>query len=149
MSPDEPSPTGRRREARERALALLYEADSKGLPVAEVLAALPVEPDPFAAVIVKGVAAERGALDALIERFSVDWRLERMPVIDLEILRMATFELARLREVPTAVAISEAVSLAKEYSTEESGRFVNGLLSRLARELRGGGPDRRDAPRGG
>lgn len=136
MNGDEPSLTGRRREARERALALLYEADSKGLPVAEILSVLPVEPDPFAATIVRGVDSERAALDALIERFSVDWRLERMPAIDLEILRMATFELARLPEVPTAVAISEAVALAKEYSTEESGRFVNGLLSRLARELR-------------
>jgi N utilization substance protein B len=129
---------GTRREARERALSLLYEADAKSQPPAEVLADLPVAPDPFVTDVVLGVAARQADIDALISRFAIDWALDRMPVIDRTILRMATFELLGRPDVPTGVVISEAVELAKRYSTEESGRFVNGVLSSIAAASRGG-----------
>jgi N utilization substance protein B len=129
---------GTRREARERALSLLYEADAKSQPPAEVLADLPVAPDPFVTDVVLGVAARQADIDDLISRFAIDWALDRMPVIDRTILRMATFELLARPDVPTGVVISEAVELAKRYSTEESGRFVNGVLSSIAAASRAG-----------
>src|SRR5262245_11733670 len=89
-----------RRAARERAMSLLYEADAKAQPVAEVLAALEVAPDPFAVEVVRGVDRQRAELDALISRFARDWRLERMPVLDRTVLRMATYELLHRADVP-------------------------------------------------
>lgn len=130
--------TGTRREAHERAMSLLYEADAKSEPPAAVLAALPVAPDPFVSDVVLGVAARQEEIDALISRFAIDWVLDRMPVIDRTLLRMATFELLGRPDVPTGVIISEAVELAKRFSTDESGRFVNGVLSSIAVEARSG-----------
>jgi N utilization substance protein B len=127
---------GTRREARERALSLLYEADAKSESPAEVLAGLPVAPDPFVADVVVGVADRQKDIDELIARYAIDWTLDRMPVIDLTLLRMATFELIARPDVPTGVVISEAVELAKQYSTDDSGRFVNGMLAAIAAELR-------------
>lgn len=127
---------GSRREARRRALELLYEAEAKGCGVDEVLAALPLAPEPFAAELAVGVDAHRDELDGLLARFSRDWPVARMPAVDRAVLRMGAFELAHRPDVPTAAAISEAVELAKTYSTEESGRFVNGVLSAVAGEVR-------------
>lgn len=129
-------PVGSRREARERALSLLYEADAKDLTPFELLAELPVEPDPFAVDLVRGVGEHRARIDDLIARFAVDWAIERMPVIDRTLLRIAVYELLEHHDVPTAAVISEAVELAKAYSTEESGRFVNGVLGSIAAEVR-------------
>ena len=131
---------GSRREARERALALLYESEAKSAPPSEVLAALPVPAEPYAAELVTGVGEHRDEIDALIRRFSRGWTLERMPAIDRALLRMAVFELGHEPEVPTAAVISEAVELAKTFSTEDSGRFVNGMLSAVAAELRDATP---------
>jgi N utilization substance protein B len=128
---------GTRREARERALSLLYEADAKGVSPEAVLAELPVPPGPFVVDLVRGVAERRQQLDQLIGRYSIDWAPERMPVIDLTLLRMSTYELLARPDIPTGVVISEAVDLAKLYSTEESGRFVNGVLASIAAEIRG------------
>ncbi|MER3452987.1 MAG: transcription antitermination factor NusB [Acidimicrobiia bacterium] len=133
------SATGSRRAARERALALLYEADAKGVPAAEVIAGLPVPPDPYAIELALGVDGHLDEIDPLISGFAKDWTLERMPVIDRTLLRMAIFELLHRPDVPTAVVISEAVELAKRYSTEESGRFVNGMLAAIAAKVRPGG----------
>jgi transcription antitermination protein NusB len=127
---------GSRREARERALGLLYEAHAKSLSPADLLAELPVAPDPFAADLVVGVGAHAARLDEIISRFSVDWTLDRMPVIDLTLLRIAVYELLERPDVPTGAVISEAVALAKSYSTDESGRFVNGVLGSIAMEVR-------------
>ena len=127
---------GTRRGARERALTLLYEADAKGLAPADVLAALPVEPDPFAAELVEGVGSHCGELDELIARFARGWTVQRMPVVDRVLLRMAVYELRFRPDVPTGAVISEAVELAKRFSTEDSGRFVNGVLGAIAAELR-------------
>ena len=133
MSPDLVGP---RREARERALGLLYEADAKATTPAEVLASLDLEPEEFAADLVRGVGEHQPEVDDLIRRFAKGWTLERMPVIDRTLLRMAIFELAHRPEIPTGAIISEAVELAKRYSTDDSGRFVNGMLGRIAEELR-------------
>lgn len=127
---------GTRRESRERALALLYEAEQKGLtPPASVIDALPVPPEPYAAELVVGVSDHLEELDELIGRYSVGWTVARMPAIDRTLLRLATYELAHT-EVPVGACISEAVELAKRYSTDDSHTFINGLLSRLAVELR-------------
>ncbi len=129
-------PLGSRRESRERALTLLYEADLKGESPGAVLDAQPVPPDAFTAALVRGVSECLGELDELIRRFSRGWSLERMPVVDRALLRIALFELAHLPDVPKGVVISEAVELAKQYSTDDSGRFINGMLSAIALELR-------------
>src|SRR5436190_7770552 len=127
---------GTRREARERALSLLYEAEVKGVTAADVLKDLPLEPEPFAVDLVAGVWDHQPSIDALIERFAIDWTLDRMPVIDRTVLRMGTYELLHREDVPTGAILSEAVELAKRYSTEESGRFVNGVLGAIAAEVR-------------
>ena len=96
----------------------------------------PIEPDAFAADLVAGVGAHQAEIDGLIRRFAKDWTLERMPFVDRNLLRIGVYELLRRPDVPTAVVISEAVELARRYSTEESGRFVNGMLGRIAEEVR-------------
>jgi N utilization substance protein B len=127
---------GSRREARERALELLYEADAKGCSPAAVLEDLAVDPDPFAVDLVTGVGVHQAEVDELIGRFSRGWAVERMPVVDRTLLRMAVYELAHRLDVPTGAIISEAVELAKRFSTDDSGRFVNGVLGSIAEEIR-------------
>lgn len=124
-----------RHSARKRALDVLYEADLKEIGVPGVLADHLRADDPppdFAVALVRGVHRHRADLDGLIEAHARDWKLSRMPVIDRNLLRMGLYELLYADEVPTAVAIDEAVELAKELSTDDSGRFVNGLLARVA-----------------
>ena len=132
MSPD----LGTRRDARERALELLYEADAKAVTPDEVIAELPVQPDSYALDVVHGVGANQPEIDDLIRRFAKGWTLERMPVIDRALLRMAIYELGHRDDVSTGTIINEAVELAKRFSTDDSGRFVNGMLGRIAEELR-------------
>ena len=127
---------GGRRAARERALGLLYEAELKGQPVGKVLAELPLPPHPYASTLAEGTEEHKERIDELISRHAIDWALERMAVVDRAIVRIATYELGWRPDVPTSVAISEAVALAKAYSTEESSGFVNGLLAAISRELR-------------
>ncbi|MDQ3757166.1 MAG: transcription antitermination factor NusB [Actinomycetota bacterium] len=124
--------SGSRREARERALSLLYEAEMKDQAPADLLAELPVEPDPFAAELVRGVGAHQAELDEVIARFAIDWALDRMPAVDRNILRLAVYELLHRPDTPVGAVISEAVELAKRYSTDDSGRFVNGVLASVA-----------------
>ena len=125
-----------RREARERALSLLYEAESKRVEPSEVLGDLPVAPDPFVSDVVGGVGRDLDRIDGLISSHAIGWELDRMPVVDRALLRMATYELIDRPDVPTAVVISEAVDLAAQYSTDDSGRFVNGVLAAIAAEVR-------------
>ena len=127
---------GPRRQARERALGLLYEAEAKDIGGAE----LPVPPDEYAQKLLRGADSHRDEIDALIRKYSEHWALERMPVVDRALLRLGTYELAWVPETPPAVIITEAVELAKQYSTKDSGRFVNGLLSRIAEEVRPDSP---------
>lgn len=90
----------------------------------------------YATLLVRGIQDRCADLDALIERFAVRWALDRMPVIDKNVLRLALFELVAVPDVPTPVVINEAIELVKSLSTEESGRFINGILGRAAQELR-------------
>jgi N utilization substance protein B len=133
---DESGLSGTRHEARERAFHLLYESEMKGEGTDEVLAALPVEPDAFATELVEGVGSNRAGLDELISAHARNWDVDRMPALDRAILRIATFELVHTPDVPTGVVISEAVELAKQYSTDDSSRYVNGVLSAIAGAVR-------------
>lgn len=126
-----------RSKARRRALEVLYEAEVRGEVAADVLhrrsadAAQRLAEHAFAERLVDGVAEHRDRIDELIATHSVGWTLDRMPIVDRNILRLGAYELLWSGEVPEGVAISEAVALATELSTDESPRFVNGLLSRL------------------
>jgi transcription antitermination protein NusB len=128
--------TGSRREARERALGLCYELDIRATTVDELLDELPAPPDEYAVRLARGVEEHHTEVDDLLRKFSEHWALARMPAVDRAVLRIGAYELGWEPEVPSAVVISEAVDLAKQYSTKDSGRFVNGLLSRIAEELR-------------
>jgi len=125
-----------RSKARKRALDVLFEAELRGLPVLELLAermSLGERPTPeYAAEIVRGVAAHRAEIDALIAGNAVDWTLERMPNVDRNVLRIGVWELRWAEDVPLGVAISEAVELAQDLSTDGSPAFVNGLLAKIA-----------------
>jgi N utilization substance protein B len=132
----EPHREDPRSDARERALSLLYEAESKDVPPRSVLAALPVTPNPLVVEMVEGVEDHRQQLDDLIAEHARNWSLERMPAIDRNVLRLALFELIGRPDVPTPVVIDEAVELAKRFSTDDSGRFVNGMLAAIAPKLR-------------
>jgi N utilization substance protein B len=101
-----------------------------------VLAALPVPPAPLVVTLVEGVEDHRAELDALIEGHARNWSLDRMPAIDRNVLRLALYELKDRPDVPVPVVIDEAVELAKRFSTDDSGRFVNGMLSAIAPKLR-------------
>ncbi|HVE46384.1 MAG TPA: transcription antitermination factor NusB [Acidimicrobiales bacterium] len=128
-----------RREARERALSLLYEAEAKEMSGAAVLADLPLEAEPFVAGLVRGVGEHLEQIDELVDKFAIDWDVERMPSIDRNVLRLAIYELLERPEIPVGAVISEAVELAKRYSTDDSGRFVNGVLASVAGEVRTSG----------
>ena len=134
----DPDRVDERTAARERALDLLYEAHSKQLPVADVLSAQALDVSDEVRLLVEGTEATSDRADELIATRSRGWTLERMPVIDRTVMRMATFELLSRRDVPRAVVLDEAVSMAKRYSTDDSGRFVNGVLAAIADEVRPG-----------
>lgn len=125
-----------RHEARERAIQLIYEAEQRELDSAAILADQVLDPDPYTATLVAGVGEHRNEIDNLIEEFARGWTLERMPAMDRAVLRVAIFELGHVADVPTPVVLDEAVELAKRYGTDDSGRFVNGVLSAIAKELR-------------
>ncbi|MEM9201877.1 MAG: transcription antitermination factor NusB [Actinomycetota bacterium] len=127
----------RRREAREDALAVLYQAEVAGDSVEAALAAREVPPDAYAIEIADGVDEARDDLDALIGRHLKNWRIERMPIVDRLIARMAAWELETQPETPTGVVLSEAVELASQYCGEKSPQFLNGVLSSVADEVRG------------
>jgi N utilization substance protein B len=95
-----------------------------------------VAPDPFTEVLVRGVGEHQDEIDELIRTHSRGWKLERMPAVDRAVLRLGIYELFYQPDVPTATVISEAVELAKRFSTDESGRFVNGMLSAIAKLAR-------------
>lgn len=125
-----------RHAARERALGFLYEAETRNCPVQEILDELPLDVDEFAVDLVLGVEAHRDDIDEMLTDHARGWTVARMPAIDRSILRLAAYELEHRGDVPTAVVINEAVELAKEYSTEKSGGFVNGVLVAVAGEVR-------------
>ncbi|MEI8238576.1 MAG: transcription antitermination factor NusB [Actinomycetota bacterium] len=125
-----------RTDARERSLILLYEAESKSISPSEVLAAQVLPVDELTALLVRGVEQHQARLDEAIAAHAKGWTLARMPTIDRNVLRIAAFELLARPDVPVAVVLDEAVELAKRFSTDDSGRFVNGVLSALVPVLR-------------
>ncbi len=127
-----------RREARERAVELLYEAETKSLDPAAVVAELPLRPDAYALELAYGVADHRIELDQVLGRYARKWPVSRMAVTDRTVLRLGAFELATQTEVPTGAVLSEAVELGGRYgSTDDTSKFVNGLLAAVADEVRG------------
>ena len=128
-------PGPERHRTRERALEILYEAEIKGRPVGEVLAALPVAPDPYTAELVGSVEAHRARAEALIAGTAVDWPLERLALVDRLVMTLAVGEMLLPEPPPLAVILDEAVELAQGFSTEGSASFVNGVLAALARRL--------------
>ncbi|MDG4788247.1 transcription antitermination factor NusB [Micromonospora sp. WMMD1102] len=128
-----------RRKARKRALDVLYEADLRARPVAEVLTGYLQRlerPHPehlgYAVGLIEGVAENQARIDELIDSYAEGWTLDRMPVVDRNLARIAIYELLYVEEIDDAVAISEAVELARQMSTDDSPRFLNGLLGRIA-----------------
>lgn len=133
---------GRRRKARELALQLLYELDVRGESDPGATAdefwrrqTVGDEVRAFAEAIVCGAKANQPRIDELIGRFAERWDLDRMAVVDRNILRAGIFELLWMSDVPPKVAINEALDIARKFSTGESTRFINGLLDRVRREL--------------
>ena len=126
---------GARSKARKRALDVLYESAQRGTDPLATLRERLAQSDPpvpeYAVELVEGVVQNRVRIDELLSTYAQEWTLERMPPVDLAALRIGTYELLWCDEVPDAVAVSEAVELAGELSTDESPRFVNGLLGRL------------------
>ena len=141
-----------RRVARQIALDVLYEAEIREMLPLDAFrmrqsagwgnpqdsddpAAVIEDPAPeslaYARVLVEGVQEQNASLDALIAKYADHWTIERMPVIDRNLLRLALFELLCRDDVPVAVAINEVVELAKSLSTDDSGRFINGLLGKI------------------
>jgi N utilization substance protein B len=124
-----------RSKARKRALDVLYESDLRGVTAIEVLDAKMDDDDvtvrPFTSQLVYGVVEHGDRIDDLLSTYSQGWTLDRMPAVDRNVLRIGVYELLWEDDVPDAVAISEAVSLAKSLSTDESPTFVNGLLARI------------------
>ena len=123
---------GGRREAREEALAFLYETELTGAPAADGLAARAVALEDYAVEMIEGVDADREELAALVADHLTGWRFERMPIVDRVIALMAAWELRSRPDVPTGVVLSEAVELATHYCAEESPRFLNGVLRAVA-----------------
>ena len=132
-----------RSKARRRALEVLFEADLRGLSPLQVLddrvtrseQLTPQDSDPhigeFTVSLVEGVMSQIDRIDPLIETYSVDWTIDRMPAVDRNLIRLGIYEILWADDVPDVVAIDEAVSLAQELSTAESPQFVNGLLNRI------------------
>ncbi|ALE92218.1 antitermination protein NusB [Arthrobacter alpinus] len=139
MASAQTSPTGKpnsaRSKARRRALDILFEAEQRDVSALSAMTARRIVADQVINVytvdLVEGVTAMQESIDEYLQTYSQGWTLERMPAVDRIILRIGTWELLFNDDVPDAVAVSEAVELAKTLSTDESPQFVNGLLGRL------------------
>jgi len=131
---------GTRRKSRELALQALFQGEISGpaglLDFEEFCAHFQVNKKsvPYARKLLDGVREKEGVINRLISRYAQNWRLERMSVIDRNILRIAVYELYYQDDVPTSVAINEAVEIAKRFSTDDSGPFINGILDAMAKE---------------
>ena len=126
---------GARTKARKRALDVLYAADMRGETGTEALARVTAEgqapSNPYTATLVEGVTERRERIDEVLEQFSTDWSLARMPAVDRNVLRLGVWEMLWADDVPDAVAVTEATGLVGELSTDESPSFVNGVLGAI------------------
>lgn len=127
-----------RTKARKRALDLLYAAELRGESVVDVLERAVEEgqgpTNPYTETLVRGVVEHQARIDELLSSHSEGWTLARMPAVDRNVLRLGLFELLYVDDVPDAVAVSEATTLVRELSTDESPQFVNGVLGTLMRK---------------
>jgi transcription antitermination protein NusB len=127
-----------RTKARKRALDVLFECDLRSSDAIETLARHLASADPtvpeYTVVLVEGVVAHRARIDELIEQYAVGWTLDRMPAVDRNLLRIASFELLWVDDTPDGVVLSEAVNLARDLSTDDSPTFINGVLAKLLEE---------------
>jgi len=123
-----------RSKARKRALDLIFAAEAQGLTAAELLDAGEAPANEYTAELVRGVHEHRIRLDELISSYAEGWSLDRMPAVDRNVLRLGIYELLYSVDVPDAVAVSEAVNLVRDLSTDESPGFVNGVLANVARD---------------
>ena len=125
-----------RRKARTRALEVLFEADQRGLAPLDVLRDKIVRADPpvgeYAVTLVEGVVAQLARIDEILSTYSMGWTVDRMPAVDRAVLRIGVWEVLHAPDVPDHVAVSEAVEIAQALSTDDSPKFVNGLLARIA-----------------
>ena len=135
---------GTRRKSRELALQALYQGELAGqagfLDFADFCTHFQVNKKaiPYAKILLDGIQEKRQEINQLISRYAENWRLERMSLLDRNILRLAIFELNYQDDVPTSVAINEAVEIAKRYSTDDSGPFINGILDAMVKEKSSG-----------
>ena len=129
-----------RRKARELALQALYQIDINKETSKEVLKRfweekkISPEAKKFTEELVKGTSTRRKDIDSLICKYSEHWKIERINIIDRNILRFAIYELLYLKNIPPVVTINEAIEIAKKYSTSESGKFLNGILDKIKKE---------------
>jgi len=126
-----------RTKARKRALDVLFESELRGLPLDGTLAERRAENEPpvndYTVTLVQGVAEHRERIDGLLASYSEGWTLDRMPSVDRNVLRIGVYEVLYVDDVPDAVAVSEALGLVRELSTDESPAFVNGVLGAIVR----------------
>ncbi|HET9858144.1 MAG TPA: transcription antitermination factor NusB [Nocardioidaceae bacterium] len=126
-----------RTKARKRALDILFECDARDVMPLELLDERVVAADPpvneYTAELVRGVAGNIGRIDELLTTYSQGWTIDRMPAVDRNVLRLGVFEVLYVEDVPDAVAVSEAMSLVRDLSTDESPAFVNGILGNIVR----------------
>lgn len=132
-----------RHTARLQALQMLYQREMTGQSIDRILGEGSYsledgEPDDFCRELVRGVESDMDAIDEMIGQTSEHWTVARMPLVDRNILRVATYEILHSPDVPASVAINEAVELAKTYGGDDSSKFVNGVLGRIAEQHRGG-----------
>jgi N utilization substance protein B len=135
---------GRRRQARELALQALYYLDARAGDPEEALALFhrnftpPRKARDFMDQLVQGVGERRAVIDDVIEQYSENWKVFRMPRVDRNVIRMAVYEMFWQDDIPSSVSINEAIDLGKKYGTDESGAFVNGILDRIRKALANG-----------
>ena len=137
MSAPSRQPTARTK-ARKRALDLLFAAEARGLSAVDMLEQAVAEGEgpgnAYTATLVRGVVAEQAQIDELLSTYSQDWTIDRMPAVDRNVLRLGVWELLHATDVPEHVAISEAMQLVRDLSTDDSPQFVNGILGAIQRD---------------
>ena len=127
-----------RSKARKRALDVLFECEVRGLPLGQTLDERVVAADPpvneYTVRLIRGISEHQARIDELVATYAQGWSLERMPAVDRNALRIGAFELLYSDDVPDAVAVSEAVALVRDLSTDDSPAFVNGVLGSMQRD---------------
>lgn len=127
-----------RSKARKRALDILFESELRGLPLDATLDERIVAAEPpvneYTVTLARGVAEHQDRIDELVEQYAQGWTLDRMPAVDRNVLRIGIFEILYVDDVPDAVAVSEAMNLVVDLSTDESPAFVNGVLGNILRD---------------